>query len=311
MQRTGWPQLFVYTTLALSLSVFAARASSVSEMRNPDASRIVSIGGSVTEILYALGEGNRIVGVDTTSQFPPEAKTKPSVGYMRQLSAEGVLGLRPTLILALEGAGPPDTLAVLRAADVPMVTVSDAFTAHGILEKIDRIAHATGRDAAGACLHQRVSADLDALAQIRSPAGKRKRVMFVLSFINGRAMASGRGTAADGIIQMAGGVNAIDAYDGYKPLTDEAVVAAQPDVVLAMRGGPGDLSAKTISSHPAFSATPAARQQSFIVMDGLYLLGFGPRTARAARDLAATLYPDLQVAPLPSERTDAAEACRS
>jgi iron complex transport system substrate-binding protein len=271
----------------------------------------VSIGGSVTEILYALGESDRIVGVDTTSQFPPEAKVKPSVGYMRQLSAEGVLGLRPTLILALEGAGPPDTLAVLRAAEVPILAISDAFTADGILEKIDRIAHATASDAAGACLRRRVSADLDAIAQIRSPIGKRKRVMFVLSFANGRAMASGRGTAADGIIRMAGAVNAIDAYDGYKPLTDEAVIAARPDVVLAMRGGPGDLSAETIFAHPAFSATPAAKTRSFIAMDGLYLLGFGPRTARAARDLAAALYPSLQASPLPSERTDTSEACRS
>jgi iron complex transport system substrate-binding protein len=264
----------------------------------------------VTEILYAIGAGDRIVGVDTTSQFPSAAKAKPSVGYMRQLSAEGVLGLRPTLILAIQGAGPPDALAVLHGANVPIVTVPDSFTDAGILDKIGVIARAVGAEPAGDCLGRRVAADLDALARVRASIREQKRVMFVLSFANGRAMASGRGTAADSIIHMAGGVNAIDAYDGYRQITDEAVIAAQPDVVLTMRGGPGDLSAETVFASAAFSATPAASTHAFIAMDGLYLLGFGPRTARAARDLAAALYPSLSAAPLPSERTEATEACR-
>ena len=102
-----------------------------------DPSRIVSVGGAVTEILYALGLEARVVAVDTTSLFPPRAlREKPNVGYMRQLSPEGVLGLAPSLILASESAGPKATLRVLEAAAIPFVRVPDHFTGEGIVEKI-------------------------------------------------------------------------------------------------------------------------------------------------------------------------------
>lgn len=279
-----------------------------------DTSRIISIGGAVTEILYALGQDGKIVGIDSTSLYPPRAaKEKPSVGYMRQLSAEGVLGLRPTLILAIEGSGPRETMTVLKSAKVPMKVVPDSYSGQGILTKIRTVAAATGAQKRGACLVKRVAADLDALAKLRATIGTKKRVLFVLSFINGRAMVAGRGTAADGIIRMAGAVNAIDSFESYKPISNEAVIAAKPDVVLAMqRGGPGNVTADSVFAQPAFTQTPAGAKRAFVSMEGLYLLGFGPRSARAARDLAATLYPDLKTAPLPSE-ADAAddEACAS
>ena len=276
-----------------------------------DVKRIVSIGGSVTEILYALGMDQHVVAIDTTSHYPPDAaKDKANVGYMRQLAAEGVLGLRPTLILAIDGSGPKETLAVLNAAGVPMILVPDSYTGEGIIEKIRVIAQAVGVAARGECVIARVRADLDALRQVETAIVKRKRVLFVLSFVNGRALAAGRNTAADGIVRMAGGVNAITEYDSYKPLTDEAVIAANPDMVLAMaRGGPAPLTADVVFAHAAFTATKAAATPAFVAMEGLYLLGFGPRSARAARDLAVALHPELKRDLLPSERA-AAEPCR-
>jgi iron complex transport system substrate-binding protein len=276
-------------------------------VENPDASRIVSIGGAVTEILYALGQEKRIVGVDTTSLYPPRAqKEKPSVGYMRQLSAEGVLGLRPSLILAVEGSGPKETISVLQAAGVPLVEVPDSHSGQGILEKIRVVSRATGAEERGECLIGQVRTDLAALRRIEGGIERRARVLFVLSFVNGRAMVAGNHTAAAGIIDMAGAVNAVTSYDGYKPVSAEAIIAAKPDVILAMeRAGPGTVNAETVFANPAFAATPAGAGRRFIAMDALYLLGFGPRTARAARDLAAKLYPDLTAAALPSERATA------
>jgi iron complex transport system substrate-binding protein len=147
---------------------------------------------------------------------------------------------------------------------------------------------------------------------VRSKIGTKKRVLFVLSLVNGRAMVSGKDTAADGIIRLAGGVNAIDEYEGYKPLSDEAAIAAKPDVVLTMqRGGPGTVDADSLFALPAFVASPAAASRAFVSMEGLYLLGFGPRSARAARDLALSLYPTLKPDRLPSEREPgSAGACR-
>jgi iron complex transport system substrate-binding protein len=254
---------------------------------------------------------DRIVAIDTTSLYPQRAaKEKKSVGYMRQLSPEGVLGLAPTLMLATEGAGPKETMAVLSAAKVPLVVVPDHHSGPGIVEKVQLVAAAVGASGRGQCLVKQVQSDLAALHEFEAGIGKRKRVLFVLSFVNGKAMVGGRNTAADGIIQLAGAENAITEYDGYKPISDEALIAAKPDVVLAMERPGGKLTAGEIFARPAFSATPAAATQAFVSMEGLYLLGFGPRSARAARDLALALYPGLKTELLPSERTGvSAEAC--
>lgn len=301
----------VATLAGLLLAAFVqaadARDRSVGIPEPLDTSRIVSIGGAITEILYALGEERRIVGVDTTSLYPPAVqKEKPSVGYMRQLSAEGVLGLRPSLILAVEGSGPKETMAVLKAAGVQLVVVPNSYTGEGIVEKIRIVSRAVGAYRRGECLIGRVRADLAALRRIEAGIEKPVRVLFVLSFVNGRAMVAGNNTAAGGIIGMAGAVNAITNVNNYKPVSAEAIIAARPDVILAMdRAGPGTVNAETVFANPAFAATPAGAGRRFIAMDALYLLGFGPRTARAARDLAAKLYPDFTAAALPSENASA------
>jgi iron complex transport system substrate-binding protein len=273
-----------------------------------DTSRIVAIGGAVTEILYALGAERQIVAVDTSSLFPAQAlKDKPNVGYMRQLSAEGVLALSPSLVLATEGSGPPAVIDILQASGIAFVHVPDRFTGEGILEKIRLIGRTIGRSAEAECLAESVRADLDALALSRGQIDKPARVLFVLSFANGRPMVAGRSTAADGIIHLAGAENAITEFDGYKTVSDEAILAAQPDLILAIERPGFRLSAADIFSRPAFSLTPAARKKAFISMDGLYLLGFGPRTAQAASDLRRAIYPHEVASP---EQTAAAEVQR-
>lgn len=275
-----------------------------------DSTRIVSIGGSITEILYALGVQQKIVAVDTTSLYPPSAlKEKPNVGYMRQLSAEGVLGLSPTLILAIEGSGPKETIDVLEQAKVPFVSVPDNFTGDGIIDKIDTIARDVGVPGRGKCLADEVRRDGAALGAMRRQIRQRARIAFILSLANGRPMIAGRGTAADGIIAMAGASNAFDDFDGYKMVDDEAIIAAKPDVILAMQSGEHALSSDVVFSQPALAMTPAAKHRILISMDGLYLLGFGPRTARAARDLAMRLYPNIAAGSLPSEQDSGAVSC--
>ena len=256
--------------------------------------RIVAIGGAITEILYALGLQDKIVGIDSTSLYPPKALgEKPNVGYMRQLSAEGVLGLNPQLILAIEGSGPKETLDVIDAAKIPFVSFPETYTEQGLIDKIKLVSHAMDADARGACLTAAVSSDLAELKKLRDSVKQPARVMFVMSFLNGRAMVAGHKTAANEIIKLAGGVNAVDGFDGYKPVNDEAIVAARPDVILTMQRGREQLDAQTVFANPSFALTPAAAKKSFVAMDGLYLLGFGPRTAAAARDLALSLYPGL------------------
>ena len=134
---------------------------------------------------------------------------------------------------------------------------------------------------------------------MRPQTTKPPRVLFILSLQNGRPMVGGRGTAADAIIRLAGGANAAGAIDGYKPMTDEGIIAGAPDVILKMNNGNMVGAADEIFSLPAFAATPAAAKRALIGMDGLYLLGFGPRSPDAARDLMAALYPTLTLPALP------------
>lgn len=277
-------------------------------IENP--TRIISIGGAITEILYAMGLEDRIIGVDITSIFPPQAlKDKPNVGYMRQLSPEGVLGLGPSLVLANDGSGPKEAVTVLESAAVPFVRVPDHFTGEGILERIRLVAAATGVPSRGECLAKEVDSGLSRLAVLRKGIEKPARVMFILSFTNGKPMVAGRGTAADGIIRLAGGVNAITEFEGYKPVSDEAIVAARPDAVLGMERSNFKMTPPEVFQHPAFALTPAADRKSYISMDGLYLLGFGPRTAQAASDLAHALYPVL-AAEKPVAENAGSASCR-
>ncbi|WP_244606584.1 heme/hemin ABC transporter substrate-binding protein [Arsenicitalea aurantiaca] len=257
----------------------------------PDATRLVSIGGSLTEIVYALGEGERLVGRDSTAIYPPEALALPDLGYMRALSPEGVLSAGPTALLVLEGSGPPEALDVLEAAGVPYRVVPEDHSHEGILAKIAAVGDSLGVPDRAAALSAEIDDALDRAEALTRDVAEKRRVLFVLSVDGGKIQASGTGTAADAIIALAGGVNAVTEYEGYKALSEEAIIAARPDVILMMdRGGDHAATDADLLASPAIGLTPAGRDATIIRLDGAYLLGFGPRTADAVTDLARALY---------------------
>lgn len=269
----------------ITLALLASLASGVASASE----RVLSLGGSVTEIIYALGEQDRLIARDSTSSFPPEVEALPDVGYLRALSPEGVLSVEPDLVIAEEGAGPPEAVAVLEAASVPFISVPDGYDRAAVRTKIEAVANALGVPEKGAVLADEVEATLAAAVDGASN-GKSKRVMFVLSMQGGRILASGTDTAADGIIRLAGGENAVTEYEGYKPLTDEAAIAARPDVILMMdRGGNHSADNSDLFAHPGLAATPAAENNAVVRIDGLLLLGFGPRTPEAVQRLSDAL----------------------
>ena len=250
------------------------------------AERVVSLGGAVTEIIHALGQGQRLVARDTTSTWPEAVLALPDVGYVRALSPEGVLSVDPDLIIAIEGSGPLDAVEVLQAAGVRFVTVPDGYDAAAIAAKIETVAVALGLPAEGAALAQAVSADLaSAIAEARQDVAP--RVLFILSMQGGRIMAAGDNTAAQGIITLAGGVNAMSGFSGYRQVGDEAVLMAQPDVILMMdRAGEHAMDDASLMAHPALGASPAAQTGAILRLPGQLLLGFGPRTPEAVRALS-------------------------
>ncbi|MFK4823201.1 hemin ABC transporter substrate-binding protein [Paenochrobactrum sp. BZR 588] len=285
--------LFTPVSLQSSLAAGNEPVTSATVETLQDTSRLLAIGGSLTEIIYTLGEEGRLIGRDTTGTYPPEAKNLADVGYMRQLSPEGVLSINPSAILMLEGSGPPETIEVLEKASVPVVVVPDGMSHEGVLEKIRIVGKTLGVSDKAEALVAQVDADMQATEKLVQKVTKPKRVLFVLSMQGDRIQASGTGTAADNIIKMAGAINVIDSFAGYKQMTDEAVDKLAPDFILMMSGG-GDHMARTaeVLKHPAIISTPAAKTKSVVSMDGLYLLGFGPRTGEAVRELTEALYPE-------------------
>ena len=284
--------------LAVTLGLGAMAAAAALPARAQTPPRIVSVGSALTEIVYALGAEGLLVGVDTTSQYPAAAQALPQVGYMRALSAEGVLALKPTLVVATTAAGPATTLDQLRATGVEVIVLPDLSDYDSVIAKIASVGRVTGKQREAEAMIARGRGDMAALTARLAKATGKPRVLFLLSMGGGAPQAAGRDTAADGIIRLAGGANAIDGYAGYRPLTPEAVIASRPDVVLVTRqtalamGG-----AQAVLDQPALRQTPAGRAGKVLEFDTLLLLGFGPRTPQAALELAMALHPELARAP--------------
>lgn len=278
-------------------ALLLAAALAATSTARAEGRRIVSVGGAVTEIVVALGRAGDLAAVDTTSVFPPDVVGPlPKVGYMRQLSAEGIVALKPTDVLVVEGSGPPGALQVLGDAGVKPVLVPDGFSPAGVAQKVRAIGAALDRPAEAEALADRLTRQFATLAAGNAAVTKPVRVLFALSVQGGRLMASGTGTAADGAIALAGAANALDGFSGYKAVADEAVIAARPDIILIMDRH--DLKPEDMLAYPALAATPAGANRRLLSVDGVALLGFGPRTAAAAADLRRSLYPGVAFPPL-------------
>jgi iron complex transport system substrate-binding protein len=289
MRRRALARLGGLGALALSHNI---QAGSIPK-RLP---RIVCVGGALTEIVFALGAQSCLVGVDSTSIFPEQAQQLPQVGYARTLSAEGVLALAPTHLLVTEEAGPLSVLRQVSSVGVSVQMLDSGYRFEGLIDRIARVGRLVGREVEAQALIVRLQhewAQLRPELSIHSlsmPSVAPQRVLFLFSHRANRLMAAGVDTGAHAMIEYAGAINATQGFSGYKLLTPESLVAAQPDVVLLTDHGLqaiGDRSA--ISKLPGMSQTPAGRHQRFIVMNAGLLLGFGPRLPAAVNILKSHL----------------------
>ena len=279
-------------TALVSLPTLPARAS------GHDASRIVSVGGSVTETLYFLKRDSRLVGVDTTSVFPDAATSLPKVGYMRALSVEGVLSLDPTLLLAAEGSGPPNALQSLRATGLDTAIIPDARSVPDVLRNIDMIAEIVGAVSEADTLTSEIQRRATLVEAAVRRVDNRPTVLFLMDVREGALLTAGRNTAAEAIVTLAGGRIAFTDFEGYKPAAAEAVHVASPDIILMMQHVADQLGGvEVIAQMPLLRSLSAAQNRRIHGMGGSLLLGFGPRTTDAAATLFQILHgpaPDLQ-----------------
>lgn len=252
----------------------------------PKLPKLVTVSGAITEVVYLLGAEAQLVGTDTTSLFPAAARSTPKVGYMRQLSAEGLLSLKPDAIIATNEAGPSVVLDQVRSAGVKVELIDADHSWGEVQRKVQAVGRAAAKEAQARELQARFDAEWAQVQQrVGAAKGRKPRVLFVLSH-SASPQVSGEKTAAHSIIGYAGGVNALGGFQGYRPMTAEAMASAAPDVILT--------STLSIEAHggverfwerPELALTPAYKKRSLIAMDALLLLGFGPRLPAATGEL--------------------------
>jgi iron complex transport system substrate-binding protein len=286
--------------LSVLALVFAAgaceRASgkpSPREDAQPAKARIVSVGSAVTETLFALGAGDEVVGVDTSSLFPEAVTKLPQVGYQRTLSAEGILALTPTMVLASAEAGPPAVLDQLRSAGVRLEVIGAEPTVDGVKARIHRIAEMVGRDPSQVLAE--LDADLTRARVEREKASSHPKVVVLYARGGNTLHVFGKNTTAETMVRLAGGENAVTGFDGTKPLTPEALAAAAPEAIVIPSRGLDDVGGlDALLKVPGIAATPAGKTKRIVATDDLLLLGFGPRTGKAALELGAKLRSDAE-----------------
>jgi len=248
--------------------------------------RLVTVSGAITEVVYILGAEGQLVGTDTTSLYPAAARSTPKVGYMRQLSAEGLLSLKPDAIIATNESGPTVVLDQIRTAGVKVEIIEADHTWGEVQRKVQAVGRAAAKEAQARELQARLDAEWAQVQQrVGAAKGRKPKVLFVLSH-SASPQVSGEKTAAHSVIGYAGGVNALGGFHGYRPMTAEAMASAAPDIILT--------STQSIEAHggidrfwerPELALTPAYKKRALITQDALLLLGFGPRLPAAIGEL--------------------------
>jgi len=282
LAAAGWP--------LLSRAAPAAVQSHSGALGNT-APRLITVGGGVTEVVFALGAQDQLVATDTTSSYPSAALATAKVGYMRQLSAEGVLALRPSVLVASTDAGPPVVLDQLRSAGVKVKLVESDHSWEEVRRKVAAVGRATGRLQQAAALQAELDARWAAVRQrvLEQTSAKPPRVLFVLSH-SGAPLVSGEATAAHAMIGFAGARNAMEGFKGYRPMTAEAMATAAPDLILMTSEGLTAVGgAEKFWQRPELALTPAYRRraqaQTLVHFGALALLGFGPRLPQVVQRL--------------------------
>lgn len=254
-----------------------------------DSSRITVAGGSITEILYSINADKKIVAVDITSYHPEEATSHPSIGYVRTLSAEGILSLDPTLILGEDDMGPPTVINQIKRTGIDVSIIPEEHSAEGIINKINCIGNIIGmKEESQKFIKSKILPKIKELNRYSIKNIKeKKKVIFILGLQSGSPIIGGLNTSADGFIKMIGGINSMNEFENWKPVSTESIISSEPDVILVTARGMnafGDIEA--LKSHPSLSLTPAVKNNTIYSMDGMAMLGFSPRTLDSAIEIS-------------------------
>ena len=265
-----------------------------------DVSRIVSLNGDLTEIIFELGFGENVVGVDVTTTYPPEAAALndqgQTVGFAQQLAAEAVLRFEPTLVIGDQQVAPPEVLEQLRGAGIPVVILETQTTLDGVETKILEVAEILGVPGEGGELAERVMGEIDAARALAATDDSDPKIAYV--YVRGPQVVFlfGAGMPTQGMIEGAGAIDAgaEAGVFGPAPLTPEALVAAAPDLIVLPEAGLAALGGiEAFLELPGVAETPAAQNDAFLDYDEAYFFNLGPRAGQALDEFVRDLYPEI------------------
>jgi iron complex transport system substrate-binding protein len=252
--------------------------------------RIVTLGGTVTEIVYALGAGNHVVAVDKTSVYPPETERKRTLDLFRKTSAESVLSHDPDLVLATDAVKPPAALEKVRAADVEVVEVDSAETIDAAKARIRSVGEVLDRTEQADTLVEALENGVEEAQKGSVACSPAPKTLFVYARGKGTVFVAGKDTSAARMIELVGGEHVPESIEGFKPLTPEAVVDVSPDAILLTTRGLRSIGGVDgLSKLPGLSESAAVKEERVVAIDDLKLLGFGPRTGEALGELQSKL----------------------
>ena len=283
------------TTTAAAAVIITGDDGVVSEIT--DATRIVSLSGDLTEILFALDAGDRVVAIDVTTTYPEDATAMPVVGFGQALAPEPVLAFSPTVVLANELSGPPEVIQQLRTAGIPVVVLATGGSFDAVGNKIRTIATLVGAVEEGETLATQVEAEITAATDLAAAAASTPRVAFIYSRGPQLMLLFGIGMGTNPMIT---GANAIDVgaesgVFGAVPLSAEALIAAAPDVVVLPESGLEALGGidALLAAIPGLAETPAGEAGAFLAYDEAFFFNLGPRVGQALMQFVLDLHPEL------------------
>ena len=274
----------------------------VHETTVTDTSRVLAIdlAGSLAATVWGLGFGDRLVGRDISTTFPGTEALPVVMSGGHTVNAEAIIALRPTLVISDGTVGPRDVLEQLRDVGIQVVFVQNQASFEGAAALARSVGAVFGAPEAGDALAARIASDVDAkIAEIAgiAPADDADRVRMVFLYLRGSAgvyYLFGEGSGADDLIDALGGVDVAGelGWDGMKPITDEAIVAADPDLILVMTDGLASVGGVDglLESKPAIAITTAGQHRRFVDMADGQILSFGPRSADVLDALARAVY---------------------
>lgn len=272
------------------MAIMAATACNTADNKsaiNPE--KIVSLDGTLTEILCELGYEKNIVGVDVTSSYPESMNKLPKAGHNRNVNAEAVIAMQPTVVIALEQGMKPEVAEQFKTAGIPVVLLHREYSLQGTKDLVKALADTLGKANEAERIVKQIDTDLATLPQYDTVS--KPKVLFIYARGAGTMSVAGINTAPNTMINLAGGVNAAAEVDGFKPFTAEAVVRENPDVILFFDSGLESLGGdEGLLKIPGIANTNAGKNKKFITMDGQYLAGLSPRMGKAVVDLAALIH---------------------